>query len=88
MTALVKSIFVRAEVRDIFKSQYGDQEASADEDRRRYESDVRQAMRNLRGANTEAGRNEDREEKTRKEKREGKKQRSRTRRSRNNSHNK
>ena len=53
------SASVRAEVRNIFESQYEQQEASADENRRRYESDVRQAMRNQRGANTEPERNED-----------------------------
>ena len=34
------SAIVRAEIRNIFESQYGKQEASADEDRRGYESDV------------------------------------------------
>ena len=80
------SAIVRAEVRDIVEGQCGEQEASAEEDRRRFKNEVRQAMRNQRGVYTEAERNDDKEEKTRRENRKGKRQRSRTRRSRSNLH--
>ena len=62
------SPIVRAEVKDLFEGQYGEQEGCSDEDRRKYETKVRQAMRNQRGVDTEAEGNEDGKEKTRREK--------------------
>ena len=76
------SAIVRAEVKAIYESEYGDEDAGAEEDRRTYESDVQRAVEKQRGENIEMECDKDRREKTRKDKREGKRRRSGTRRSR------